>query len=201
MGKKLIIKGADFSENCIVETLVLKNYVRTTQLGQYVQIDFADTLNCDSTKIEAIFKYGDASRDYVLIGQSSGYCEIRSGSHYSLGVTYGKNSESVSNTVNQTITKDVDTTTVQEPTKITINGVETAISISYGGMTYLKIFKEDAEQYGNVAIKRIKIYNTANNALLYDLVPALYQNVPCLYDAVSETAYYANSGSLAVANV
>lgn len=195
MGKSLIIKGADFSVNGVVDKVKSRNYIRTTQLGQKIVIPFPETLDCSKTKIISTFKYGNISRDFVLSASNSGtYATIRTGSNYLLQVNYGNSGELTKN-----ITPHVDVTTIQEPTKITIDDVETDIIIEWGGIVNLVIFSDSAAQFGNVAIKNVKMYNS-DNVLIHDFIPALYEGVACIYDIVTDTPYYANEGILNASN-
>ena len=47
-------------------------------------------------------------------------------------------------------------------------------------------------------IASAKIYNATSNTLVADIVPATYNGTPCLYDKVTDTPLYPNTGTLAV---
>ena len=47
-------------------------------------------------------------------------------------------------------------------------------------------------------IKSMKIYDATTNDLVANIVPATYNGTPCLYDNVTDTPLYPNTGTLAV---
>lgn len=51
---------------------------------------------------------------------------------------------------------------------------------------------------GNWKLKSFKVYNATTNALVAEIVPATYNGTACLYDKVTNTPLYPNSGTLAV---
>ena len=51
---------------------------------------------------------------------------------------------------------------------------------------------------GNWKLKSFKVYNATTNALVAEIVPATCNGTACLYDKVTDTPLYPNSGTLAV---
>ena len=47
-------------------------------------------------------------------------------------------------------------------------------------------------------IKSLKVYDATSNDLVAEIVPATYNGTPCLYDKVTDTPLYPNTGTLAV---
>lgn len=59
-------------------------------------------------------------------------------------------------------------------------------------------YSSDTAKAGVWKLAYCKIWDTTTNTLVAEIVPATYNGTPCLYDKVSNTPLYPNTGTLAV---
>lgn len=59
-------------------------------------------------------------------------------------------------------------------------------------------YASDTAKAGVWKLAYCKIWNATTNELVAEIVPATYNGTPCLYDKVSDTPLYPNTGTLAV---
>ncbi len=180
-------------------SIVRKNYITTTQDGQYIDVTsvFAD-INYDKMKVECILQHagGNASRATVLqtnYGYAFLYANTGTRLQSKLGSTLQDN-VTVSANTDVNIGFDGIANKAWVGTTETIG--ETAPTSSSSGKTYLFSNVSGTDSLaGIVKIKELKVYN--DGVLSADLVPVIYDEVACLYDTISQTFYYeAGDGTL-----
>lgn len=192
MGKRLIIKGADFSENGI-KGVQLKNSIKTTQDDQFVHIlDKIGTFNPAVNSVEVEYTAHNNSRGYVFIAQSPS--RIFTGSN-EMQLYYGNNA-AAQNAVSIVI--DERASVVLTPTKGYINGEEFEYTqeVVSKATTEFRVWGGSSNDAGNISIHRLAVKDAEDNYLV-NLLPAIDdEDVACLYDTVSEEFVYAEDGEL-----
>jgi hypothetical protein len=180
-------------------TVVYKNYVTTTENGQYIQIsDILNNLPFNSIKVETQFMTTTSVWSAAIlatrgnrgvINLASGKLQVRScGGDYNQ-VTPSKN------TLYTVGFNLADGTSYIDENTYANTGTPSSSDIEF-----IKIFSnsEGGDSYaGRIKVGYVKIYN--NNVLLCDLRPALVGTIPCLYDTINSVVYGEyNDGLLSV---
>lgn len=205
MGKKLIIKGADFSENGIKEPVVLE-YIKATSTSQVIVAPFAPTANMrivadvavdtsDLTAGKNIFGCG-----YIVTSRAN-LCLQCGATSGRIALRYAKETYAGDPFVNKQFVKfDISPAHLYiDNTEVTIPGELVAAPEQF---TYVGLFGTAGTQLNNVGVgvmlKHIKIYSNYadNTSLVLDAYPSKDDNNKiCLYDAVSGTYLYTNDGT------
>ena len=73
-----------------------------------------------------------------------------------------------------------------------------AKAVLFGKITSAGAVSSGSSRTGVWKIASAKIYNATSNALVAEIVPATYNGTPCLYDKLTDTPLYPNTGTLAV---
>lgn len=209
MGKKLIIPGADFSENGIESVATkIEGYLRPSVKQKSVilstQFLFGDV-------IEVSFKMGDVSKltnnpVIMTTGNTSKYAIVTRPSVFlktnenSIGGSYGGYRN---NTSRNTVVTDgeyvcsVDTDyLIVNNNKLDIKGTTGTVNTdNYDSYRLFDDFIDvDADTYG---INYVKVYR--NNYIVHSFVAAKdKQNVYCFWDECTDVLYYINDATLLI---
>lgn len=208
MGKKLIIRGADFSENGI-SSVMIKSGLKTTADNQFIEIlgvGGVEHIYPTSYKLKASFSI-DRSKT------TQGDLEYGFGSNKTQIIPY-VNSSGTANVVAfswgsiEAINKGqglvTDFVVEMENGKVTVNGNEYAVTTGESSENHFGVFGklntsgtlEHGSKEGYLTFKDLKIYD-GGNELIGHYRPCVDANgVACIYESVNDKYYYANSGSL-----
>lgn len=193
--------------------VVYKSYATTTADDQYVQIanDSAsiladvETLSLINFKVEvsAVLTSTTETKPCIFSTRQAGYIG-KYGSNIHADVTFASASTSV----------------IAAATGSYVMGVNPSVGTSYiGEQTFSNTayttdspikkaaifgrfsgdnYASDTAKAGVWKLAYCKIWNATTNALVAEIVPATYNGTPCLYDKVSNTPLYPNTGTLTV---
>lgn len=179
--------------------VVYKNSITTSDAGQYIQItDILGSMPFNRIKVEAIFiPKSTWSLNVLATRGNQGVCNIQSGNLQvrSCGGTYNQVTPSKDTEYSVGFNLSDGTSHIDSQT-FGSSGTPSTSTIDY-----INIFGTGdggAVKAGESIIKSVQIYDTADNSLLFDLVPALVDDVPCLYDKVNKKVHYEVSGGTLV---
>lgn len=207
---KVIIKNSNlvFQREHTAQVVYKDYWVRGQ--GQYVLLSALGTsvvglaFNKYKGKFECYIDTNTTSSFYALMSSRSSYLQA-----YSSGAEFGWKNDSVSVSINDVsgasehyieFDNSVGTANIDgTPKSFTAPGTSKANYI------YLFALGQDDERAtavgysaGRFKFKRLRLYDATNDTLLCDIRPALVDNVPCLYDSVSETKLFSADGTTMV---
>lgn len=185
----------------VFENVILKNYLTTTEDGQYIRFPFGSyTLN---TKMDVVFEVVSTTPGYSMICSSMANCYIQQRLSY-VQIYNATKVDDFSLTANTEHRAGFDTSNGSAYYDDT-TGTGTPYSGANAVLKTLSIFGRansygDYSVAGNIKIKSVKIttHQTASDTgVEYNLVPAEINGVAGLYDAVRGDFYTeANGGTL-----
>ena len=191
--------------------VVYKTYAATTGSDQYVDISSltdlaALTFNNVKVEVEAILLQKVTKMG--LWSMRNKYCGIAtysSGNKLFFAPNFSTSSETYVEPIVDhlyQITQNTKTGVCSvDGTDYNASAIESSGTSTNWGIFTLMTTNEPSTEYfsnGNWKLKSFKVYNATTNALVADIVPATYNGTPCLYDKVTDTPLYPNSGTLAV---
>lgn len=198
---KLAAVVSDNSLPVLSGLVILKNYIKTTADGQYIDLSsIFGQIAYNNMAVDATVQHqGLSGVTTTLLQSTSGYSFIYITTMKRISTHIGS---ATANLVTVTENTDVQVG-FNGPNKSAYVGettatTETAVSSSTPNAVYLfKNIDGTNSTAGAVKMKEMKVYDTG--VLVADLVPATYDGVACLYDKVNEVPYYeANGGTLSV---
>lgn len=179
----------------VFENVVLKNYLTTTQDGQYIEFsDIAHRLN--NTKMEARFEVTTTDKKFAVFGSSDNqYIQRNNGYIRAVNEQEGALSAIAANTE---IHAGFDTSDgsffINETTGVCA-GPSQSTMVGHQCMVFQTFNRGSWNLAGTTKIKMVKITNHLNE--VYTLVPAEVNGVAGLYDTDRGTFYTeANGGTL-----
>ena len=204
------VKSVDYAP---ASPLVYKSYATTTADDQYVQIAnnaasvLADVeaLSMINFKVEvsAVLTGTTETKPCIFSTRSAGYIG-KYGNNIHADVTFVSSSASIVTAATGSYVMGVNpgagTSYIGEQT---FSG--TAFTTDSAIQKALIFGRQNGDNYASDTAKAgvwklayCKIWNATTNALVAEIVPATYNGTPCLYDKVSDTPLYPNTGTLAV---
>ncbi len=191
--------------------VVYKTYAASTGTGQYVDISSLTDLaalafNNAKVEIEAMLvqKVSKAGL-YSMRNKYCGIATYSSGSKLYFAPNFSTTSETYVEPVVDhlyQITQNTKTGVCSvDGTDYNAGAIESSGTSNNWGIFNLMTTAEPSSDYyanGNWKLKSFKVYNATTNALVAEIVPATYNGTACLYDKVTDTPLYPNSGTLAV---
>lgn len=214
MGKKLIIKGADFSQNRVEPVATQVYGVTTSDSGQYVDLKIPNGIT-SSAAIELVFELTSAlpvsaecyylgntfnNRSHMEVTNNDGRIRAYVNNKYATASQSPWNSSPTLNTrhslyVSGTITK------YDDVTKETSNGTASSeVSISA-----IRLFVTNDASFsyvanipnGTLVVSEFKLYSNDGTQLLAHYVAAKdTNNKACFWNVMNDDLCYANSGDL-----
>lgn len=190
-----------------------KSYATTTADDQYVPIaDNAvgiladlEALSLTNFKVEvsAVLTSTTETKPCIFSTRSAGYIG-KYGNNIHADVTFASSSTSIATAAASSYVMGVNpgagTSYIGEQT-FTGTAYTSSSSINKAlifGRQNGDNYASDTAKAGVWKLAYCKIWNATTNALVAEIVPATYNGTPCLYDKVTNTPLYPNTGTLAV---
>ena len=218
MGKRIIIKGADFSQNGIPSVATRVFGVTTSNAAQYVDLNLPSGLTSSAaikldfliTQTLAVgnecYYLGNTynNRSHMEITNTDGriraYCNNKyataSQSPWNTSPTLNeKHSLYVSETITKydNVTKDTSSGTAHSPVDISVIRLFVTNIGTFSFVTNIVA--------GAFVVCGFKVYSSDGTTLLADFVAAKdSNNKACFWNVITDELFYANSGDLVVVN-
>lgn len=192
------LKGAASNPDLpVFKNIVRKTWMKTTTAGQYINlISIAGQIRCNQLAVDIIFKLeSDAGNNTYIFDSNSSYFRVVYLTASGLNVRF------VSSTITASCSLGVShTANASLVTKtFTLNGAEQAVTTESVTTSKPSVFNLFGDRNGaNVNPGKLSIGSVifkSNNTVKAELVPALVDNVPCLYDVLSGNTYTAADGN------
>ena len=191
--------------------VVYKTYAATTGSDQYVDIssltDLA-ALTFDNAKVEIeamLLQKVSKAGLYSMRTRYAGIATYASGNKLLFAPNWSTSSETYIEPVVDhlyQITQNTKTGVCSvDGTDYNAGAIESSGTTQAWAIFNILSTTEPSSDYyanGNWKLKSFKVYNATTNALVAEVVPATYNGTACLYDKVTNTPLYPNSGTLAV---
>lgn len=197
----------------VFQNVIFKNYLSRTVGTQKIDISsLANHLGFSDTKIDAVIKIVKfpqstnsenlfASRGEIsLICVRNSVLRIKASSTEGNTWNYSLTDSDLNTDIGVGLTFDSDRyPSMYVGSETHVTNVQGATGTNQEGPTYLLNSYSTADNVvGCILIKSIKIKKISTDELLLDGVPALVNDVPCLYNLVNNTPLYPNEGVLNV---
>lgn len=212
MGKKLIVRGADFSANGIAPEYTRLNWVMSRNENQWFNLGFVRTLKMQLEVTFAVttdlLESTDANRYYYVCGvefpDRTNILAIACNQNKRVYASYiaSKANSTPSHLINDTLTH----TASIDGSKLVLDGVivESIVEDSPLHTFTESIYAMGANVYGDtvganmVHFSRLKVYSDytdKENTLIHDFVPVIkLDGTVCLLDRISGDFIYTNDG-------